>query len=75
MQATRFGHMSAARRKTSIFCQQTFNRSTEGYVAIELELHAVAWAMYKFHHFLYASHFMLETDQETLEAILSKSIN
>ena len=33
------------------------------YVAIELEALAVAWAMEKFHHFLYASHFTLETDQ------------
>ena len=31
--------------------------------------------MEKFHHFLYASHFILETDQKPLEAILSKSIN
>ena len=47
----------------------------KGYVAIELELLAVAWAMEKFHHFLYASHFILETDQKPLEAILSKSLN
>ena len=31
--------------------------------------------MEKFHHFLYASHFILEMDQKPLEAILSKSIN
>ena len=31
--------------------------------------------MEKFHHFLYASHFILETDQEPREAILSKSLN
>ena len=36
---------------------------------------AVAWAMEKFHHFLYASHFILETDQKPLEAILSKGLN
>ena len=30
--------------------------------------------MEKFHHFLYASHFILETDQKPLEVILSKSI-
>ena len=46
-----------------------------GYVAKELESLAIAWAMEKFHHFLYASHFILETDQKPLEAILSKSIN
>ena len=39
----------------------------------ELELLAVAWAIEKFHHFLYASHFILETDQKPPEAILSKS--
>ena len=31
--------------------------------------------MKKIHHFLYTSHFILETDQKPLEAILSKSIN
>ena len=31
--------------------------------------------MEKFHHFLNASHFILEADQKPLEAILSKSIN
>ena len=31
--------------------------------------------MEKIHHFLYASHFLLETDQKLLEAILSKSLN
>ena len=31
--------------------------------------------MEKFHHFLYTSHFILETDQRPLEAILSKSLN
>ena len=31
--------------------------------------------MKKFHHFLYASHFILETDKNPLEAISSKSLN
>ena len=44
-------------------------------MAIDIESLAVAWAMEKFHHFLYASHFILETDQKPLEAILSKSLN
>ena len=43
--------------------------------AIEIKLLAVAWAIEKFHHFLYASHFILETDQKLLEAVLSKSLN
>ena len=44
-------------------------------MAIEIESLAVACVMEKFHHFLHASHFILETDQKTLEAILSKSLN
>ena len=44
------------------------------YVAIGLEGLAVTWAMEKFHHFLYASHFTLETDQKPLETILAKSL-
>ena len=47
----------------------------KGYIAIELESLAVMWAMEKFHHFLHASHFILETDQKPLEANLSKSLN
>ena len=31
--------------------------------------------MEKFHHFLYASHFILETNQKPHEAIFSKSLN
>ena len=46
-----------------------------GYVAIEIESLAVAWVMKKFHHFLYASHFILGTDKKPLEAILSKGLN
>ena len=46
-----------------------------GYVAIEIESLAVAWAMEKFHHLLYASHFILETDEKPLEVNLSKSLN
>ena len=45
-----------------------------GYVAIELESFAVAWAMEKFHHFLYASHFIQETDQKPLEEFYPKSL-
>ena len=44
-------------------------------MAIESESLAVAWAMEKFHHFLYGSHFILETDQKPLKAILLKSLN
>ena len=57
------------------FASKALKDTQWGYVAIELESFAVAWAMEKFYHFLYASHFILKTDQEALEAILSKSIN
>ena len=46
-----------------------------GYVAIKIESLTVAWAVEKFHHFLYGCHFILETDQKPLEAILSRSLN
>ena len=44
-------------------------------MAIKLESLAVACAMEKFHQFLFASHFILETNQKLLEAILLKSLN
>ena len=46
-----------------------------GYVAIEIESLAIAWAVEKFHHFLCGCHFILEMDQKPLEAILSRSLN
>ena len=57
------------------FVSKAFTDTQKGNIAIELEPLAVAWAMEKFHHFLYASHFILETDHKPLEAILSKSSN
>ena len=57
------------------FTNKALTEAQKGYIAIELESLAAAWAIEKFHHFLYASHFILETDQKPLEAILSKSRN
>ena len=57
------------------FASKALTNAKKGYVAIELESFAVTWTMEKFHHFLYTSHFILETDQKPLEAILSKCIN
>ena len=37
-------------------------------MAIEIESLAVAWAVEKFHHFLYGYHFILESNQKLLEA-------
>ena len=62
--------MSSTRRKSKVLTEVEW-----GYLAIELESLAVALVMEKFNHFLYASHFILETDQKPLEVILSKSIN
>ena len=61
--------------KLVYFASKVLPDAQEGYVAIELESLAVAWAMDEFHHFLYASHLILETDQKPLEVILWKSIN
>ena len=61
--------------KPVYFASKALTQAQWGYVAIELDSLAVAWAMEMFHHFLYASHFTLETDQKALEAILSKQIN
>ena len=61
--------------KPVYFASKALTEAQQGYVAIELESLAVAWVMEKIQHFLYASHFILETDQKPLEAILSKSIN
>ena len=62
-------------KKLVYFASKALTEAQKGYVAIEIESLAVAWAMEKFHYFLYASHLILETDQKPLEAILSKSLN
>ena len=63
------------KEKPVYFTSKALTETQKGYVAIEIGLPAVAWAIEKFHHLLYASHFILETDQKLLEAILSKSLN
>ena len=61
--------------KPIYFASKALTEVQRGYVAIEIESLAVAWAVEKFHHFLYGSHFILEMDQKPLEAILSRSLN
>ena len=67
--------MPTAQGKPVYFASKALTETQKGYVAIELESLALAWAMEKFHHFLYGTHFILETDKKLLEAILSKSLN
>ena len=57
------------------FASKSLTDAKKGYVAIELEALAVSWACEKFHHFLYGSHFTLQTDQKPLESILAHSLN
>ena len=57
-----------------VFCIQVTDSSTTNYVAIELEALAVSWAVQKFHHYLYGTSFILQTDQKPLQVILSKSL-
>ena len=61
--------------KPVYFASKALTKAQKGYVVIEIESLAVAWAMEKFHHFSYASHFILESDWKPLEPILSKSLN
>ena len=61
--------------KPVYFASKALTEAQKGCVVIEIESLAVAWAMLKFHHFLYARHFILETNQKPLEANLFKSLN
>ena len=56
------------------FTLKSLTTAQQNYVAIVLEALAVSWAVQKFHHYLYGRHFMLQTDQKPLQAILSKSL-
>ena len=62
-------------QKPVYFANRALLEIQKGYVVIELKSLAVAWAMEKFHHFLYGNEFVLKTDQKPLEAILLKSLN
>ena len=48
--------------KPVYFASKALTDAQKVYVVIELESLSVFWVMEKFHHFLYASHFLLETD-------------
>ena len=61
--------------KPVYFASKALMEAQCGYVAIELESLPVAWAMEKLHHLLYGNHFLLETDQKSLETILSRNLN
>ena len=61
--------------KPIYFASKALTEMQRGYVAIEIESLAIAWAVEKFHHFLYGCHFILETDQKPLEVTLSRSLN
>ena len=56
--------------KPVYFASKALTEAQKGYLITEIESLAVIWAMKKFHHFLYASHFILENNQKLLEAIL-----
>ena len=60
--------------KPIYFTSKALTKTQRGYIAIEIESLTVAWAVEKFHHFLYRCHFILKTDQKPLETILSKSL-
>ena len=61
--------------KPIYFASKALTETQRGYIAIEIESLAVAWAIEKCHHFLYGCQFILEIDQKPLEAILSRSLN
>ena len=61
--------------KPIYFASKALTETQRGYVAIDIESLAVAWAVEKIHHFLYGCHSILETDQKLLETILSRSLN
>ena len=48
--------------KPVYFASKALTEAQKGYVPKEIESLAVLWTIRKFHHFLYASHFILETN-------------
>ena len=56
-------HVSSKIKNLYILPAELLLETQKGYVVIELESLAVAWAMEKFHHFLYGNEFVLKTGQ------------
>ena len=48
--------------KPVYFASKALTEAQSRYVAIKLESLSVAWAMEKFHHFLYDNHFLLKCE-------------
>ena len=71
MSIKKLGACLLQEEKPVYFTSKALTEAQRSYVAIELESLAVAWVMEQFHHFLYANHFILETDQKQLETILA----
>ena len=61
--------------KAVYFASKALTDAHKGYVVIELGIACSCLGHGKFYHFLYASHFILETDQKPLDTVLLKSIN
>ena len=57
--------------KPVAYASKALQAHEQGYVALEREALAVAWALEKHHNFLYGQHFTLETDKKCLETILN----
>ena len=61
-------------QKPVYFASKALPEVQRGHVVIEFESLAVAWEMEKFHHFLYASHIILETDQKPFRQYCLKAL-
>ena len=59
--------------KPVYFTSKALIETLKGYITIGLEFLAVAWAMEKFHHFLYGTHIILEMDQKPLEVSFQRA--
>ena len=46
--------------KPVYFASKALTETQKGYLAIKLESLVVAWAMEKFNHFIYSTHFILQ---------------
>ena len=51
--------------KPVAYASKALQKHEQGYLAVECEALAVAWALEKHHHFLYEHSFTLETDKNT----------
>ena len=57
------------------YASRSLNDTEQNYAQIEKELLAIVFACFKFHHYIYGFHTIIQSDQKPLESIMQKPLH